>query len=307
MDLVAKFKGKLGMRTIKTAIAVTLSVATAYALNLNSPFFAAIGALITMQGNIIDSFRMGRDRILGTIIGALVGVLCSYIALGNPIVIGFGVLLVIFISNIINYKKTIVISAVIFISIMLNFKSGSILIYGLNMVIDTLVGIIIAVFVNIIIYPHFSRDVVLNASLELLEKCEKAIKNLVTGDCQLCLDNLAEEFEVIEREYPTFKKEEENHLCKEGKIDLHNSRLLIHKLYHNIHIIGDMGKNNKIDKDNARLLDKMYNIKVDFSEDLNNEDIVYNYHLKKSLEIIITLAKAFNMDYQTKLKGNLKG
>ncbi|WP_207648416.1 FUSC family protein [Anaerobranca gottschalkii] len=295
------------MRTIKTAIAVTLSVAVAYALNLNSPFFAAIAALITMQGNIIDSFRMGRDRILGTIIGAFIGMIFSYIALGNPIVIGFGVLVIIYISNIINFKKTIAISSVIFISIMLNFKSGSILNYGINMLVDTLVGIIIASFVNIIIYPHFSRDIVLNASLQLLGKCEEAIKHLVTGNCQICLDELSEEFELIEREYPTFKKEEENHLCKEGKIDLHNSRLLIHKLYHNIHIIADMGKNNKIDKDNARLLDKMYNLKVDYSEQLNNEEIVYNYHLKKSLELIITLAKAFNMEYQTKIKGNIKG
>jgi hypothetical protein len=250
---------------------------------------------------------MGRDRILGTIIGAFIGMIFSYIALGNPIVIGFGVLVIIYISNIINFKKTIPISSVIFISIMLNFKSGSILNYGINILVDTLVGIIIASFVNIIIYPHFSRDIVLNASLQLLGKCEEAIKNLVTGNCQICLDELSEEFELIEREYPTFKKEEENHLCTEGKIDLHNSRLLIHKLYHNIHIIADMGKNKKIDKDNARLLEKMYNLKVDFSEQLNNEEIVYNYHLKKSLELIITLAKAFNLEYQTKIKGNLKG
>lgn len=300
MKLGFKTKARIGMRTIKTALAVTIAVTVAYIFKLNSPFFAAIGALITMQGNIIDSFRMGRDRILGTTIGALFGMLCSYIALGNPIVIGFGVILIIYISNVINFKKTIAISAVIFISIMLNFESGSIVVYGLNMLMDTLVGIIIAAAVNIIIYPHFSRDIVLKASVHLLEKCEEVVKLLVLKKPQIPIDDLEDEFLVIEREYPTFKKEEKSHICKEGKIDLHASRKLIAQLYHNIHILNDMGRGMKISSDNTRIINKMYNLNLRPDENLSNEDIVFNYHLKKSLQLIVTLAKAFSNEYKTR-------
>ncbi len=42
----------IGMRTAKTAFAVTVSVILAY----ESPFFAAIAAIITMQGSLVGSF-----------------------------------------------------------------------------------------------------------------------------------------------------------------------------------------------------------------------------------------------------------
>ncbi len=306
MRLGFKTKARLGMRTIKTAIAVTIGLTVAYAFNLNSPFFVAIAALITMQGNIIDSFRMGRDRILGTTIGALMGILFSYIAMGNPLVIGFGVLFIIFISNVINFKKTISISSVIFISIMLNVDGGSILIFGLNMLLDTMVGIIIAAIVNFTIYPHFSRDIVLKASVELLDKCEEAIKKLVQRDDDISLQDLGDELEILEREYPTYKKEEKNHLYKEEKVDLHHARIIINKLYHNIHILYDMGNEKRINKENSLLLSKMYNLNVDASDDLSNDDIVYNYHLKESLHYIISLVKAFTTEYKTKNKRRKK-
>lgn len=302
MKLGFKTKAKLGMRTIKTAIAVTLAVTVAYILNLNSPFFVAIGALITLQGNIVDSFRMGRDRILGTIIGAFIGMLFSYIARGNPLVIGFGVLIIIFISNVINFQKTISISSVIFISIMLNTQLDSIFYYGLNLLMDTLIGIIIAALVNIIIYPHFSRDVVLKASIDVFKNCEAAIKQIVTHDPDFTLRDLEDEIEVLEREYPTYMKEEKNNLCKEGEINLHASRNTIIKLYHNILILGDIGNNKKVNSENSDLLKKMYNIKVRHHDNLSDEDIVYNYHLKNSLKLIVTLAKAFNTEYTSKCR-----
>lgn len=302
MKFPFKTKAKLGMRTIKTAIAVTLAVTVAFILNLNSPFFVAIAALITLQGNIVDSFRMGRDRILGTTIGAFIGMLFSYFARGNPLVIGFGVMIIIYVSNVINFKKTISISSVIFISIMLNTQLDNIFNYGLNLLMDTLIGIIIAATVNIVIYPHFSRDVVLKASIDVLKKCEAVIKQIVTHDPDFTLKDLEEEVEILEREYPTFMKEEKNFICKEGKINLHISRNIINKLYHNILILGDMGSHRKINSENSHLIQKMYNIKVKPHENLSNEDIVYNYHLKNALKLIVTLAKAFNTEYTSECK-----
>lgn len=294
MRIVPRIKIKIGMRTIKTALAVTIAISISYLLNLNSPFFAAIAAIITLQGNIVDSFRMGRDRILGTIIGAVIGLASSYVALGNPIVIGLGIIVLIYISNLIHFNKTITISSVVFISIMLNPNGGSILLYSLFRVLDTFVGISVAVIVNLIISPPFSRDIVTGTCKEIVEKCHIAMKLMVLKE-NMPLEEIGDELAILEREYPTYKREEESHLVKEGKVDLHEARKLINKLYHNIYLLDEMGKECRISSENVTALNKMYEIEILPSEDLTNEEIVYNYHLNQSLEILKKLSHALDL------------
>ncbi len=48
------------MRTIKTALAVSLTIFIAQVLNLKSPFFAGIAAIIAMQSSVSESFNMAK-------------------------------------------------------------------------------------------------------------------------------------------------------------------------------------------------------------------------------------------------------
>ncbi|QNO14583.1 FUSC family protein [Alkalicella caledoniensis] len=283
---------KIGMRTVKTALAVTIAITIAYILNLDSPFFVAIAAIITLQGNIVDSVRMGRDRILGTIIGALAGLAFSYLALGNPIIIGLGIIGLIYVSNLINFKKTISISSVVFVSIMLDFGGGNLIYSSLNRVIDTFVGITVAVLVNLAISPPFSRDIVTAACKDLVKDCSKVIISLVTKE-EFSLTQIENELAILEREYPTYKREEETHLVKEGEVNVHEARVLVNKLFHNIHLLAEMGTEHKISPDNSALLYSVYQIEKSSDDNLTNEDRVYNYLLTKSIKIITELSEAF--------------
>ena len=79
---------KIGLRTIKTAIAVliTLSInivlyyiSPTFATTWYSPFFAGIAAVYSMQRENSKSFSQARVRSLGSIFGGLFGmviVLC---------------------------------------------------------------------------------------------------------------------------------------------------------------------------------------------------------------------------------------
>ena len=66
---------KIGLRTIKTGIAVTLSLLVSSLLKLEYPFFVAMTSIISMDKTAMNSMKMGRNRILGTFIGAIVGIL----------------------------------------------------------------------------------------------------------------------------------------------------------------------------------------------------------------------------------------
>ena len=94
---------KIGMRTIKTALAVSLTIFIAQVLNLKSPF-AGIAAIIAMQSSVSESFNMAKNRMLSTILGAITALLFSLIAPENPFFIAIGVIIIIYLCNIFNWK-----------------------------------------------------------------------------------------------------------------------------------------------------------------------------------------------------------
>ena len=56
---------KIGMRNVKTPLAVFLCVVIFQILNMGSSFYAAIAAIISMQSSVLDSFKTGKNRMLG--------------------------------------------------------------------------------------------------------------------------------------------------------------------------------------------------------------------------------------------------
>lgn len=143
----------IGMRNIKTAIAVCLSILISKLLNMEYPFYTAIASIITMQSSVEASFKAGRNRMLGTFIGAVVGFICASISPGSAILSAIGIVMVIYLCNLFGWRESCSIAGVVFCAIMLNLKSGSAFLYSLNRLLDTFVGITIAVIVNYFIMP----------------------------------------------------------------------------------------------------------------------------------------------------------
>ncbi|WP_353892766.1 aromatic acid exporter family protein [Proteinivorax hydrogeniformans] len=291
----------VGMRIVKTAMAVTVSVVLADILGLNSPFFAAVAAAIAMQGNLVDSFSMGKYRILGTIMGAVFAYIGSSFAHGNPVITGIGILIIIYVANRLDWNKSITISSVVFLSIMLDKNETASIYYSLNRVLDTFVGIVVAVIINFTIRPQYSRDKVYDYSEDLVKKYTNIIEMLILNKEELPLEAITEELDELENEFPSIEKEEkipihpgEEH-CDED-IDFDDTKKLLHKLNWNVVLLVDMGGGYKLDEDNAKLLKKIYEIDVSHSQKLDTDDIVFNYHLKIALELIEKLSKRFRVE-----------
>lgn len=144
---------KIGKRNIKTAIAVSLSISTAKILRLEYPFFAAIAAIFSMENSISNSFKAAVNRLLGTLVGASIGLIFVFIRPGDAILSGLGTMLLIFICNIFKWDKAIAIAGIVFASIMLTPNLKNPISYSIIRVIETLIGIVIALLVNSLIFP----------------------------------------------------------------------------------------------------------------------------------------------------------
>ncbi|QUH27924.1 FUSC family protein [Vallitalea guaymasensis] len=140
---------KIGSRNIKTAISVFICICIFQLLNRPYPFYACIAAVICMKNSIQNSFVVGKNRMIGTTIGGVIGLILALVFGNYSIVVGLGIVLVIYLCNLCKQSDSIVIACIVFIAIMTNLKGTPSHIYAVNRVIDTFIGIIVSIIVNV--------------------------------------------------------------------------------------------------------------------------------------------------------------
>lgn len=157
---------KIGMRAVKTTVAVMVCfflflpfwvytpVGENDPLAQIGPFYACIAAIICMQSSVEQTVRQGVSRVIGTCIGGLVGlgVLLLDDLIANAVATGFimggGVLLTLWLCNLIKRPAACSIGCIVVCVVMLNHSGPDRYLYTLFRVAETLVGILVAVGVN---------------------------------------------------------------------------------------------------------------------------------------------------------------
>lgn len=188
---------KLGLRTIKTGIAVTLSALISQILQLEYPFYATIACVISMDKTM--SIKAGKNRMLGTTLGAFVGVCMVLIDPDNAFLAGFGCIIVVYMCSLLKWKGSVVISCTVISIIMFNLKGRNPYIYSIERLIDTFVGVLVATLVNICIFPINLEEKIMKDFLEI----NKEIDNFVEGkDIDIkALKNILDEIKMTLKDY----------------------------------------------------------------------------------------------------------
>lgn len=148
---------KLGLRAIKTAISVFLCLVIAFIFHRTDTLFASIAAIICLKPTYHKTFSSGLERFVGTLIGGIVGYLLLLMVYRMPFkditpiaVAPFAILLVIYICNLIDLPASVEISCIVVLSVVM-WPDGNIsdsFMYVVNRVIDTSIGIVVAMVVN---------------------------------------------------------------------------------------------------------------------------------------------------------------
>ena len=156
---------KIGLRNLKTALAVFICMITFQLLGNRNPFYACIAAVICMKDTVESSFTIGKNRLIGTLLGGILGVIAIFIINCMPnlqIIKSFfttiGVILAIYCCNLINKSGSVTICCIVFIGIMLNHDDAASYNYAIGRSIDTSLGIIIAILINKYINPPKQKN-----------------------------------------------------------------------------------------------------------------------------------------------------
>lgn len=157
-----EFRFHIGMRNIKTAIAATLC-ALLYAFFERNPTFACIGAIFGMGSDFNDSKRSGGNRLFGTIVGGLIGMGLFYVYIQfypEPTsrfrfmlfeLLFVGILLMVLVCQLLVIPGAIQPAGVVLCIILFNTPVDAYISYPINRILDTAIGVIIGIVVNLLI------------------------------------------------------------------------------------------------------------------------------------------------------------
>ncbi|HAS74708.1 MAG TPA: hypothetical protein DCS67_11250 [Clostridiales bacterium UBA8960] len=143
----------IGMRTIKTGLAVAVTLLVCELFKVTNPFFAAIAAIFAMESSIDETMVAVRDRLLGTILGAVLAIIFTTFVPVNALSIGVGIIVVIHLCNLFKWHGTIKISTVVFVAIALGFQEGGQVEYAIFRTFDTFIGLSISALINLFVFP----------------------------------------------------------------------------------------------------------------------------------------------------------
>lgn len=149
----------IGMRVIKTIIAVHICFLIGM-IRKSLPFYSAIAAILCMQNDQTDSLKVGGNRMKGTLIGGLYGFLAimlikyinielySYI---HYLILSLFLIPIIYTNVHLQSSSSTYISCVVFLSITVSHGADvSPLLFAVNRVVETLIGIVVSIGINVI-------------------------------------------------------------------------------------------------------------------------------------------------------------
>lgn len=170
---------KIGMRSVKTAIAVFVCIllytilewisfgtfevtnpilkVLLFLAHRQDPIYACVSAIVATQNTIENSWKNGKNRVVGTFIGGIIGLVLLYVDMGfynrsfSMVIVPVGLLFLIWFCNIINKPSAVSFAAITFVIIMIEVEKfdNPAYIYALNRTIDTAIGVFISMVVNL--------------------------------------------------------------------------------------------------------------------------------------------------------------
>ena len=198
----------LGNRIIKTAVAVFFCLLIHIAVGFRgSASGAAISAIICMQPYTTDSKTFAYERVIGTLIGSVWALACVFLIHLLPFganavfaytLISLFVLLAMYSTVLMKIVNTAALTAIVFLSIVIDLPAiGEAPLIALGNVLDTLVGVLVAIAVNIFHLPRMkhpeklffvrTRDLVPDRWTQMPSSVSIALNYLFNDGARICL------------------------------------------------------------------------------------------------------------------------
>lgn len=282
---------RIGLRTIKTAVAVSIAmlIVTSYGATTSKLIFAMLGAMAAMEPTFKESLESCLTQIVGMIFGMLAGVLLLNLPLNSLLVAGIGIIFVITFYNLfqIRFSPGLPCLMVVIICTTPDIMPFT---YGLGRLWDTAIGLGIGMIINTLVFPYdTSRR--LQTTAECLDKeIIMFLEDMFDGDDHLPnTTKMKQMIDDMQRLLKIFSNQWLLLYLKRNRYKLDRFLELQGKarqLIAQMEVLCQMDYPGRLTDETRQLLtDSGANVKDERMIDILDElDIVTNYHVKVLLE-----------------------
>ena len=278
---------KVGMRTVKTIIAVVLTLEISKALNMNSPILAGIAAIMTVEASVSKSFKTAKFRMYGTVLGGIIALLITFLAPTNSITIAIGLFIILYIANLLEWKSAVRMGMIVFLVVIVGYdEGGDRFSYAFNRTIDTFLGVLVGTTINYFIRPPKVEVKIDGIIDEMIDEVRKYIDVLVWDNLKPSLGELKDDLIYIEENYKVLKRDLKLKVYVDDTLSEYNEIFInFQNIQSHLRVIKLLKKRLYIKEENKVLLEDMFHKKVPEVEkkELEDLDIIYNYHLEEIL------------------------
>ncbi len=215
----------VGLRIIKSAIAVAICyIVQIFRGDNGIVFYSQLSALWCMQAYISTTKSNARQRIIGTIIGAFFGLIVLLISISvrnhmrlsdhllyvfNALLISATLIPVLWTTVVLKKKQASYFSCVVFLSIVvIHLSDENPYLFTLNRFLDTMIGIIIGVSVNLFHLPRKKHkdilfvsgldDTLLNKEYHINDYCKVELNRMIDEGMHFTLSSMRPPASILE-------------------------------------------------------------------------------------------------------------
>lgn len=277
-----------GLRVLKTAIAVALSVLVVrqFATDTLSVFYGGFGALIAMDTTFSKSVKQGLTQLIGVLAGTVFGYVSVMLfpAATPAWIAGLGVLLLIMLCNLMKLPFTASLSCIIFLSACLT-PTDDILRDSLFRLRDTSVGVGIALLLNATIRPYNNKKRILDLLTCLRGELPPALEQIIVYERSPELQPLVELLRRTDRELELYHSQHFFHRKHDDEALLRGCYQLADRMVQELEAICGMDSLGDLAMENAAVM-QMLGMELPVMPErkcTRHDTIVMNYHLEKLL------------------------
>ncbi|MGC6769264.1 FUSC family protein [Enterococcus sp. LJL128] len=156
------FGFKIGLRTIKTGVSVFICILLSILLRRETYVVSAITAVFTLREDMSNTLSFGKHRVAGNTIGALTSVFVIFIfnlfgdsELVQLIAVPLTIVAMITILVRFQFQEGVVGATATLLTIVFMIPAHSSYVYALNRVVDSFIGLGVAILVNYLLPTKF--------------------------------------------------------------------------------------------------------------------------------------------------------
>lgn len=282
----------VGPRTVKTAIAVILSMLVAELLGATESemIFAMLGAMAAVEPTFTDSVESSLTQIIGVIFGAVIGLLMQLISIPPLVACGIGIVIVITAYNALRLRFSPGLPCLIVVMLCIGAEERPVM-YALERICNTAIGLFIGMAINMLVMPYDNSRQIRRTARSLDKELRSFLENTFDGDDILPDAEIATRMiSDMDRQLTVFAKQKLLWRLRRQQEELSRFRVFenkAHTLVAQMKVLSQMEKPGRLSKENREQLEAIgANIKDTRAIDIETrDDIVTNYHVSQILQL----------------------